>query len=92
MESVAVETIEGKQVRDKKLADTFVNEYLRTGRISDKAFNYYNTATATEGGNLVPQDLYEKIIRRAEPDHDTRNKDNRSCFFNKRLAAVIGLS
>jgi len=33
-----------------------------------------------------------KIIRRAEPDHDTRNKDNRSCFFNKRLAAVIGLS
>ena len=65
MESVAVETKEGKQVRDKKLADMFVNEYLRTGRISDKAFDYYNTATATEGGNLVPEDLYDKIIKKA---------------------------
>lgn len=51
--------------RNKKIADVFVNEYLRTGRISDKSFDYYNTATATEGGNLIPQDLYERIIKKA---------------------------
>ena len=59
------EKIEEINTRDKKIADVFVNEYLRTGRISDKAFNYFNTAVAAEGGNLIPQDLYEKIIRKA---------------------------
>ena len=65
MESVAVETKEDKQLRNKKIADIFVNEYLRTGRMSERAFGYFNTATATEGGNLVPEDLYEKIIKKA---------------------------
>lgn len=55
---------EDMATRNKKIADVFVNEYLRTGRISDKSFDYYNTATATEGGNLIPTDLYDKIIKR----------------------------
>lgn len=65
MESKAVELKEEISTRDKKMVDVFVNEYLRTGRISDKAFDYFNTAIATEGGNLVPQDLYERIIMKA---------------------------
>ena len=65
METTAVEKVEEISTRDKKMVDIFVNEYLRTGRISDKAFDYFNTASATEGGNLVPQDLYERIIMRA---------------------------
>ena len=65
MESKAVEIKEEVSTRDKKMVNVFVNEYLRTGRISDKAFDYFNTAVATEGGNLVPQDLYEKIIMKA---------------------------
>ena len=65
METMSVETVQGKELRNKKIADVFVNEYMRTGRISDKSFDYYNTAAATEGGNLIPEDLYEKIIRKA---------------------------
>ena len=65
METMSVETVEGKELRNKKIADVFINEYMRTGRISDKSFNYYNTATATEGGHLIPEDLYAKIIKKA---------------------------
>ena len=53
------------ELRSKAYADSFVNEWARTGRISDKAIEYFQSSVEANGGHLVPQDLLTSIIRKA---------------------------
>ena len=53
------------ELRSKAYADSFVNEWARTGRISDKAIDFFQSSVQANGGHLVPQDLLTSIIRKA---------------------------
>lgn len=61
----SIDEIEDKDLRAKAYADAFVNEFMRTGKISEKAINYFQSSVDADGGYLVPQTLFDKIIKKA---------------------------
>ena len=60
-----IDEIEDKELRQKAYADAFVGEWMRKGRITEKAINYFESAVDANGGYAVPQTLFDKIIARA---------------------------